>query len=63
MTSFEFLSEGKSQMDSLFFLIILLYHCVLAVPHGMLVPRAGIKPEPPAEAWSLDHRTTREVPR
>ena len=28
MTSFEFLSEGKSQMDSLFFLMILLYHCV-----------------------------------
>ena len=31
---------------------------------GILVPQPGIKPTPPAvEARSLNHRTTREVPR
>ena len=30
---------------------------------GPLVPQPGIKPAPPAlEAWSLNHRTDREVP-
>ena len=30
---------------------------------GILVPRPGIQPVPPAvEAWSLNHWTTREVP-
>ena len=31
---------------------------------GILVPRPGIEPAPPAlEAWSLKHWTAREVPR
>ena len=31
---------------------------------GILVPRPGIKPMPPAvDAWSLNHWTAREVPR
>ena len=30
---------------------------------GILVPRAGMEPAPPAvKAWSLNHRTTKEVP-
>ena len=30
---------------------------------GILVPRPGIEPTPPAlEVWSLNHWTTREVP-
>ena len=38
----------------------------LTAPHGMwdLVPQPGIKPASPAlEAWSLNHWTTREVPK
>ena len=41
---------------------------LLAVPHGLwdlsiLVPQAGIELTPPAvEAWSLNHRTARNVP-
>ena len=36
----------------------------LAMPcSGILVPRPGIKPTPPAlEAWSLNHWTAREAP-
>ena len=35
----------------------------LAVPCGILVPQPGIEPIPPAvNMWSLNHRTTREVP-
>ena len=31
--------------------------------YGILIPRPGIEPMPPAlEAWSLNHWTTREVP-
>ena len=30
---------------------------------GILIPRPGIEPSPPAlEAWSLNHRTAREIP-
>ena len=35
----------------------------LHVACGILVPRPGIEPRPPAvEAWSLNHWTAREVP-
>ena len=42
---------------SLFFFWL---HCTAC---GILVPRPGIEPAPPAlEAWSLNHWTAREVP-
>ena len=55
----------KTQLGSGFFLLFLfcfvLLHCAVC---GILVPRPGIKPMPPAvEAQSLNHWTSREVPR
>ena len=44
-----------------FFFFLIFWPCPAAC--GILVPRPGMQPEPPAvEAWSLNHWTTREVP-
>ena len=48
----------------IFFFLYLIYLAAPGFSCGLwgLVPRPGIKPRPPAlEAWSLSHRTTREV--
>ena len=43
------------------FVFLIVWPCRMAC--GILVPRPGIEPMPPAlEAWSLNHWTTREVP-
>ena len=45
----------------LFFLFLFFWLCCVAC--GILIPHPGIGPVPPtAEAWSLNHWTTREVP-
>ena len=60
---FPFIHDFFFQINGSFLLIYL-----LAVPHGLwdlsiLVPQAGIELTPPAvEAWSLNHRTARNVP-
>ena len=44
-----------------FFFFLTFWLCLLA--RGILVPRPGIEPAPPAvEAQSLNHRSTREMP-
>ena len=53
--------ESKFTMG-LFFFSLIFWPCCMAC--GVLVPQLGIEPEPPAvEAQSLNHWTTREVPR
>ena len=43
----------------LFYVLIWPYHAAF----GILAPRPGMEPEPPAvEVWSLNHWTTREIP-
>ena len=47
------------QYMSPFLLLFSLSHAA----YGILVPRPGIKPVPPAvEVWSLNHQTAREAP-
>ena len=46
------------------FLFYLFIYLFCHVSCGILVPRPGVQPAPPAvEAWSLNHWTTREVPK
>ena len=47
-----------------FFFNVLFYLFICHVTYGILVPQPGIEPNPPAlGAWSLDHWSTRGVPR
>ena len=51
--------EAEIRFKDIWTLLSIWLHYVAC---GILVPRPGIKPTPPAlEAWSLNHWTTREV--
>ena len=55
---------GRYLNTSFFFLIYFFIFRLCHVPCGILVPRPGFEPGPPAvEAWSLNHWTTRGVPK
>ena len=59
-------SSPKSRLHIISKPLPFIYLFILALPHGMrdLVPWPGMKPGPPAlGVWSLNHWTTREVPR
>ena len=54
------LTHAKSRVEEASSLVILWLHCKA---YGVLVPRSGFEPMPPAvEAQSPNHRTAREVP-
>ena len=62
---FQLSYQGSPHASTLFFKIYILYHlfwpCSMAC--GILVPRLGIEPTPPAvKAQSFNHRTAMEVP-
>ena len=53
--------KGARELSGVFFHFWLYLLC--SVAHTILVPQPGIKPVPRAvEVWSLNHRTTREIP-
>ena len=50
--------------EAFFFFNVLFYLFICHVTYGILVPQPGIEPNPPAlGAWSLDHWSSRGVPR
>ena len=66
--TFPAFAPGSALPDTPHHACVFSFLYLLAVPHGLwdlsiLVPQAGIELTPPAvEAWSLNHRTARNVP-
>ena len=62
---FQLSYQGSPHASTLFFKIYILYHLFwrYSMAYGILVPRLGIEPMPPAvKAQSFNHRTAMEVP-
>ena len=54
--------DQENLLFLLFYFILFFWPCHVVC--GILVPRPGIEPGPPAlEAWSFNHWTAREVPK